>query len=648
MFNSNQPGNFRNSAAWLKPLIPPEMAELLSLVEDPAILLDRNRNVVAASNPSFSVLTAFDQREISGAPITVLIDGIEINEAFEQEGRVYWLHRRKREAVAVRLRIRFLEGSHNLSLVIFLPAEEGGAALEDMETRFQQSMVFLSSLPQPDEPDLSFQKAAEAVLAALKVDQVVIYQANPEGPNFHKVAFAGEDLLLPESFQPADMAKLGEPQLWQPGRRMQVDIHRAARVQNLNFVCSAPMGQPGIWVGVLVVAGRQSPPSRVEDHLVLFAAQLTRIIDQHLLVSELKRQIQDNLDEINISRIVNESMSEGVIVIAPDLTILSINTAVEWILGYAEWEVTGYPLDTILIGPDILQSTITSAERGLLLNPINNVTLHKRNGESFPARITVVPGDASESPAFLVVFIQDVSENEEIRQRTQQLEQRAVLGEVTAVFAHEVRNPINNIYSGLQLMAANFEAGTSQREDINRLLTDCNRLNHLMESVLNFSRSNKYVFEKVDIQVLIRRILDRWRPRLNNLNINAFFTAEDETPAVSGDPRALDQVFQNLVRNSVDAMEAKGGTLAIRVEPVRNMPARPQVMITVSDDGPGIPDEIRERIFEPFVSTKTQGTGLGLAIIKRIITAHHGWIRVNSFPGATMFEITLNAYKEES
>ena len=136
--------------------------------------------------------------------------------------------------------------------------------------------------------------------------------------------------------------------------------------------------------------------------------------------------------------------------------------------------------------------------------------------------------------------------------------------------------------------------------------------------------------------------------RLNNLNINAFFTAEDETPAVSGDPRALDQVFQNLVRNSVDAMEAKGGTLAIRVEPVRNMPARPQVMITVSDDGPGIPDEIRERIFEPFVSTKTQGTGLGLAIIKRIITAHHGWIRVNSFPGATMFEITLNAYKEES
>ena len=77
------------------------------------------------------------------------------------------------------------------------------------------------------------------------------------------------------------------------------------------------------------------------------------------------------------------------------------------------------------------------------------------------------------------------------------------------------------------------------------------------------------------------------------------------------------------------------------------MPNRTQVVVTVSDDGPGIPDEIRERIFEPFLTTKSNGTGLGLAITKRIVTAHHGSIQVNSFPGGTMFEVTLLAYDGE-
>ena len=116
----------------------------------------------------------------------------------------------------------------------------------------------------------------------------------------------------------------------------------------------------------------------------------------------------------------------------------------------------------------------------------------------------------------------------------------------------------------------------------------------------------------------------------------------------SADPRAMEQVFTNLVSNASEAMSAKGGNLAIRIAPCNNMPSRSQVLVTVSDDGPGIPDDIRERIFEPFLTTKSNGTGLGLAITKRIITAHHGSIQVNSFPGGTMFEVTLLAYDGEN
>lgn len=629
---------------WLKPLFPPEINELLSLVPDAAVLVDRTRGILAAANHAFLVLTAFDLREVVGASISSLIENFDLQEALQKETCQISLKRRMREAIEVELRPRILEGSHNLCLLLLRGLDEQAAATAS--ERVNQALITLASLPQNNDDRSDHSLAISAVREATQADYALLYLASPEDPYFHREMCIGGECGLPETFPPADMTRLAEAQVWQPGKRMYVDLHKAARVEGLSFVASVPLGQDGIWVGLLVVSGRQSAPADIAKTMTLFGAQITRMLDQQLLVSELQRQIGENSQTLHTARIVDDNMSEGVIVVDPQMVILSINAATEWMLGYAEWEVTGYTLDNILIGPDIVAPTLTSAEQGLLLNPINNATLHRRNGTSFPAKITVVPSDETDKPQFLVVFIQDVSENEEIRQKTAQLEQRAILGEVTAVFAHEVRNPVNNIYSGLQLMAAGFGEDTSTRKDIDRLIGDCNRLNHLMESVLNFSRSNKYTFEKVDIQMLIRRVLDRWRPRLTNQNINAFFSAANDTPAVAGDPRALDQVIQNLVRNASEAMEGKGGNLAIRVDPVLTVPNRPQVMITLSDDGPGIPDEVRERIFEPFVTTKTQGTGLGLAVIKRIITAHHGWIRVNSFPGATMFEIMLLAYKE--
>jgi signal transduction histidine kinase len=295
---------------------------------------------------------------------------------------------------------------------------------------------------------------------------------------------------------------------------------------------------------------------------------------------------------------------------------------------------------------------------------MGNVSLHRRSGQSFPAHIQIIPVQREGQTLAIIIFFTDVSEHEEIRIRTQQLEQRAVLGEVTAVFAHEVRNPINNISTGLQLLSVKLPETDPNQENINRLLNDCQRLNHLMESVLNFSRQVEHRFEEVDLQMLLNRLLDRWRPRFARVNVTPFFQIEENTPHVLADPRSLEQVFTNLVSNAVDAMAAKSkedaagastagegatasNTLAIRVAPYRAAPGRPQVEVSVSDSGPGIPDEVRARIFEPFITTKSQGTGLGLAITKRIVTAHHGSISVNSFPGGTVFHVVLSAYQGE-
>jgi signal transduction histidine kinase len=282
------------------------------------------------------------------------------------------------------------------------------------------------------------------------------------------------------------------------------------------------------------------------------------------------------------------------------------------------------------------------------MHNMGNVSLHRRSGQSFPVHLQIIPVQRDQELLAVVIFFTDVSEHEEIRQRTQQLEQRAVLGEVTAVFAHEVRNPINNISTGLQLLSVKLPEDDPNQENITRLVNDCQRLNHLMESVLNFSRHSEHKLEEVNLDLLLKRMLDRWRPRMAKVNVNPFFHITEGTPHISGDPRSLEQVFTNLISNAVEAMSEKGGMLAIRVAPYSLVPGHLQVEVTVTDNGPGIPEEVQERLFEPFVTTKPQGTGLGLAITKRIVTAHHGSIRVNSFPGGTVFHVLLSAFQGEA
>ena len=110
---------------------------------------------------------------------------------------------------------------------------------------------------------------------------------------------------------------------------------------------------------------------------------------------------------------------------------------------------------------------------------------------------------------------------------------------------------------------------------------------------------------------------------------------------VLADARAIEQVFVNLISNAIQAMENEGGTLNIKIHPVSPETNPPQYEIIVADSGPGIPDDLVKHIFEPFLTTKAKGTGLGLAISRRIVTAHKGNIFVESFPGGTMFHVSL-------
>jgi signal transduction histidine kinase len=144
----------------------------------------------------------------------------------------------------------------------------------------------------------------------------------------------------------------------------------------------------------------------------------------------------------------------------------------------------------------------------------------------------------------------------------------------------------------------------------------------------------------MDIGEFCGQQLERWRPRMARKNIKDNLQIAVGTPLVHGDRRALDQVFTNLITNGIQAMEDQdNGILAIKIGPADEAEF---VNILISDNGPGIPEDLRKRVFDPFFTTKEEeGTGLGLAITRRIVMAHNGNIDLESFPGGTLFKIQL-------
>ncbi|MDP3449076.1 MAG: HAMP domain-containing sensor histidine kinase, partial [Anaerolineaceae bacterium] len=112
---------------------------------------------------------------------------------------------------------------------------------------------------------------------------------------------------------------------------------------------------------------------------------------------------------------------------------------------------------------------------------------------------------------------------------------------------------------------------------------------------------------------------------------------------IMGDPKSLDRVFTNLITNALDAMAEKGDTLAVTAVMNKEIVNHPFVDISITDNGPGIPEDVKEHLFSPYMTTRKKGTGLGLFLTKQIVTAHKGSISVNSFPGGTVFTIRLPA-----
>jgi two-component system, NtrC family, sensor histidine kinase AtoS len=626
---------------------------LLNLIDEPVILIDHRRGQVLSANSHLLKLTAFTLAEILSTPLMDLLPEIAQQEIHPAEEHETTINRRNRESITVVARPILLDVTNLWFALILTPLAlfQQNLIIRQRQEQLFEALQNLASISHQSDLDSSLKLATQIGHRLLESNVICVYQADSQIPQLRKIAAwnSDEDNLLPDVLPSANLVRLHMPSLWLPGRRVASDLHRTARIVNLNYLASVPLGREGAWLGLLVAADTHNgPDEQILPIMQILGANITTALEHFILLESLQNQIDKYNRSLVIQNVVSENAREGVIYLKPDLSIVEMNPTAELMLGYASQEVMGQQAESILIGTETMAAALKSAIQGIPTHNLGNIKLHRRLGQSFLAHVQTIPVKTNEELLGIVVILSDVSENEQIRVRTQQLEQRAILGEVTAIFAHEVRNPINNISTGLQLMSYNFPPEDSNRELIDRLQHDCARLTHLMESVLSFSRPMEYKLIPTNISELLRMLLNRWSPRLARVSIHSYFQSTPEALLVEGDARALEQVFTNLISNAVQAMSSNGGTLAIKISLTMADSDYPKAEISVSDNGPGIPDEIRDHIFEPFVTTNPQGTGLGLAITKRIITAHKGSISVSSFPGGTVFTVCIPAILGET
>ena len=221
-------------------------------------------------------------------------------------------------------------------------------------------------------------------------------------------------------------------------------------------------------------------------------------------------------------------------------------------------------------------------------------------------------------------------------------ERLAALGQLSAGLAHEIRNPLGVIKGSAEMLSQKLEgADELARELAGYISTEVIRLSALVTRFLNFARPLHPELHTADLVAVLDRALknvgDHWKGK--PVRIERAYA--DGLPPVPLDESLIEQALINLVRNAHEAMEERGDTL--RVELARSTQNGDDgIALRLTDNGPGIPDTIREEIFNPFVSTKKTGVGLGLSIVSQIIDGHHGSIRVEKGPeGGASFVIFL-------
>lgn len=363
----------------------------------------------------------------------------------------------------------------------------------------------------------------------------------------------------------------------------------------------------------------------------------------------LKRQEEAIIAEQNRYKVLFESADDAIFIIEGEGEatgrIIAANQSASTMHGYTQDELLAMYIQDLDTKESAAQAPARFRE---LLEGKRLETLldhHRKDGTVFPVEVRAGLLE-TEGHRYILAFERDVtvrSQTEAVLQRSRQL---AMVGEIAAGLAHEIKNPLTGIKVSMEVLMNELVLSPEDQGIFTRIIEEVQRIESLLKNLLNYARTPKPVFSQLSLNPLLENAIN---------NAALLFKAQEYSPGdgkglefvrnfdpaipmIMADPSQMQQVILNLLLNAREAIP-EGGTITVstrlgRVDGI--------VEVVIADTGKGLSEEACAKVFQPFYTTKPKGSGLGLAITKRLIEQHHGAIEVTSVLGqGAAFTITL-------
>jgi two-component system, sporulation sensor kinase A len=463
---------------------------------------------------------------------------------------------------------------------------------------------------------LFYQSRIPQTVVIGSIDQVIANEAFCKFLGYSMEEWAGitiEDVSLPDEYK--KVLELNKEIL--DGKRTEYELEK-------RYICKDGSQKIGLLNLSLVIGDH-------EDEKYMFG----QVVD----ITEQKQMKMKREESEQNYRLLADNISDLIILHKEDITYLYASPSVKRILGYEPEEMLKLNAFQLIHPEDIEEVKRKHQQIQKFGEPVLITHRIKKKDGSYiwiESHVKAVGDYAHESGAQFLSVSRDIQQRMETNELLRKSEKLAVVGQMAAAVAHEIRNPLTPIKGFMQLFS-NDQSFNPAFSSI--IINEINRIDRIITEFLALAKPHSTKVEVLDLNDLIKHVVDLMMPQALMNNKELVFEPGHASFKLLGDLNSLKQLFINIIQNALDAIEEKGISI------IRIRRADGEICAIVEDNGCGIPEERLANLGEPFYSTKEKGTGLGLMTSYKIADDHHGRIKVESEEGqGTVVKVYLPAY----
>ncbi len=367
------------------------------------------------------------------------------------------------------------------------------------------------------------------------------------------------------------------------------------------------------------------------QQFMILAEHVSTVLENALLHEEVT--VQKTLAETLL-----KSIPPGIVATDEDAIVRWFNPTAELMLGLSPADVLNRPVEAT--GRRIASLLRQTLEVNSISPPEQWVDGNTRRSLLVETRRLM----NERTPLGAVAVIQDMTGQENIRQKRDLVDRAVFWSDLAASMSHEIRNPLVAIKTFAQLLPERFD-DAGFREDFNGIVVqEIDRLDKIITQINDFAHPPELVMKSIDVRASVKKGLEVAREKYGTNGAPVEINLPNDLPAVLGDEGALTEVFAHLVANAAEATHGQNKPrITLAAKSIREGQATSGVIVTVQDNGRGISPDLKDKIFSPFCTTKARGMGLGLPIVKRTVFDHNGRVDIDSNPHGTSVSVMLPA-----